>query len=62
MSFLDPLLAPLQYEFMVRALATTVVAAVVCAAAVAGRMIAAASASSMNPNALIIPPFPAAEQ
>ena len=31
MSFLDPLLAPLQYEFMVRALATTVVAAVVCA-------------------------------
>ena len=33
MSFLDPLLAPLQYEFMVRALATTVVAAVVCALA-----------------------------
>ncbi|MCB0886240.1 MAG: metal ABC transporter permease [Propionibacteriaceae bacterium] len=31
MSFLDLLLAPLQYEFMVRALATTVVAAVVCA-------------------------------
>ncbi|MBK7820639.1 MAG: metal ABC transporter permease [Tessaracoccus sp.] len=31
MSVLDLLLAPLQYEFMVRALATTVVAAVVCA-------------------------------
>ncbi|HMS35884.1 MAG TPA: metal ABC transporter permease [Arachnia sp.] len=31
MSLVDLLLAPLQYEFMVRALATTVVAAVVCA-------------------------------
>lgn len=31
MSILDLILAPLQYEFMVRALATTVIAAIVCA-------------------------------